>query len=343
MPSLKFDQIAQQIQEQKLSPVYLLWGEEDYYIDRLTEIFENQILDPMQKEFDFSLFFGQDLKGKEPGLKGVIAQCKQFPVMSPLRLTIIKEAQNIDRWEPLENYLQKPLENTTLVLCYKHKKPDKRKSFYKLIEKNGVTFESAPIKEKDLSGWITQYLKQAGYNIAQEALMMLTETMGTNLNLLSNELNKLFVNLPQGSTITDDHIETYIGINKEYNVFTLEKAISGRNFIETRKICEFIRRNPKDFPAPLILIQFYRLFARTIQIHDFLRKGTPHQEWAVRLGVNPFFIQQYEATASRYNYRDCAHILNIIHSYDLKSKGVDADLTPEDWVDEITTRILYAC
>lgn len=343
MPSLKFDQIVQQIQNHRFAPVYLLWGEEDYYIDQLTGMFEDKILDPSQKDFDMSIFFGQDIKGKEPGLKGVMALCKQFPVMSPIRITIIKEAQNIDRWEPLELHLQKPLENSILVLCYKHKKPDKRKSFYKLIEKVGVTFEATPIKEKDMPVWIGSFLKNAGYGITQEALALMTETLGTNLNLLTNELNKLLINLPKGSMITDDHIEKYIGINKEYNVFTLEKAIASRNMNETRRICEFIRKNPKDFPTPLILIQLYRLFSRIVQVHDFMRHSTPRSEWAPRLGINPYFIQQYETAATRYSYRDSAHILSLIKQYDLKSKGVDANLSTEDWVDELTSRILYAC
>lgn len=343
MPSLKYEQVVEQIRSRKFAPVYLLWGEEDYFIDRIVELFETRVLDDMQKEFDFSVTYGLDLKGKEPGLKGLMAHCKQFPVMSPLQLVIIKEAQTIDRWEALENYLQKPVETTVLVICFKHKKPDKRKSFYKLIEKTGVSYESAPIKEKDLNGWVSRYLQDAGYSVSPEALMLLSETMGTNLNLITNELEKLFINLPKGSLITEDHIETYIGINKEYNVFTLEKAVSARNAAETRKICTYVRQNPKDFPPPLILIQFYRLFSKVVQIHAFLRSGTPRTEWAARLGINPYFIRQYETAASLYSYRDTAHILNIIKQYDLKSKGVDANMDPEAWIDEFITRVLYAC
>ena len=144
MPIPDITPIANQIKTGKLSPVYLLWGEEDYFIDQLTDLFENHVLDEMQKEFDFSVYFAPDLKSKEPGLQGVMANCKRFPVIAPFQLIIIKEAQGIDTWEPIEDYLQHPVSTTVLVLIHKHKKIDKRKSVFKLISKIGVSFESSP-------------------------------------------------------------------------------------------------------------------------------------------------------------------------------------------------------
>lgn len=341
MPNQTFAQISQQIRSGKLSPVYLLWGEEDYYIDKLCLQFEH-VLDDMQKEFDYSLFYGQDLKSKEPGLKGVMANCKRFPVLAPFQIVIIKEAQAIDRWDPLEDYLQSPISSTCLVICHKHKKIDKRKSVFKQLEKIGVCFESAPLKEKDFAPWISNHIKENGYQIQSPALALLCESIGSNLNQIANELEKIFINLPQGSMITEDHIQAHIGINKEYNVFTLEKALGNRDSAESRKICNYMISNPKDTPIQLILIQLYRFFSKIIQIHDFSRRGIPRSEWASKMAVPPFFLNQYENGARMYNYRETAHILHIIKEYDLKSKGVESSLAFEDLLNELCFRILFA-
>ncbi len=341
MPAQTYNQIIQQIQSRKLAPVYLLWGEEDYYIDKLAAGFE-QLLDETQKEFDFSLCYGQDLKNKEPGLKGVIANCKRFPVMSPFQVVVIKEAQAIDRWDPLEDYLQKPIPSTCLVICHKHKKIDKRKQVFKLIEKTGVSFESAPLKEREFAPWISTYIQERGYQIQPSALALLCETTGSNLNQVTNELEKLFINLSEGSTINDDHIQEHIGINKEYNVFTLEKALGARNPVLVRKICNYMGENPKDAPMPLILIQLYRFFSKIILLHDFIRHRLPRSEWASRLGVAPFFLGQYETGARMYTYRETARILHLLKEFDLKSKGVDCNLEPPALLDELSFRILHA-
>lgn len=342
MPAQTFAQISQQIKSAKLAPVYLLWGEEDYYIDKLTAQFE-QTLDDMQKEFDFSVFYGQDLKSKEPGLKGVIANCKRFPVMAPFQMIIVKEAQVIDRWDSVEDYLQKPIPTTCLVLCHKHKKIDKRKAVFKLIDKVGMSFESAPLKDKDFAPWISNHIAENGYKITAQALGLLCESIGSNLNQIANELQKIFVNLPQGSEINEDHIHDHIGIDKEYNVFTLEKALGARNPVQTKKICLYMAGNPKNAPLPLIMIQLYRFFSKIIQIHDLARRGTPRSEWSAALGVPPFFLAQYEGGARAYSYKETAFILHLLKEYDLKSKGVESTLEPADLLDELCFRILHAC
>ncbi|MCM1530940.1 MAG: DNA polymerase III subunit delta [Bacteroides sp.] len=343
MPTLKYADLVKQLRSQKPAPVYLLWGEEDFYIDRIEKIFETELLDDMQKEFDYSVYFGQDLKAKEPGLRGVIANCKRFPVMAPFQLILVKEAQAIDRWEAVEEYLQKPVESTVLVFCHKHKKIDKRKSVFKLFDKAGVCFESAPLKDKDYMPWIEGYLKENGYGVQPQALALLSESLGGSLNMIANELNKLFVNLPQGTAITEDHVEQFVGINKEYNPFALEKALAMRDLVGCRKICNHIKQNPKDFPLPPLMAIIYRLYARIIQVHSLKGRGTPRNEWAATLGVNPYFMGQYETAASRYSYRETAAILQIVKTYDLKSKGYGGNLSHEAFIDELCFRLLHAC
>ena len=343
MPTLKYAELVKQLRsKEKPKPVYLLWGEEDFYIDQIEKIFENELLDDMQKEFDYSVCFGQDLKGRE-GLEAVISHCRQYPVMAPFQLIIVKEAQAIDRWDAVEEYLQKPVDSTVLVFSHKHKKIDKRKSIFKLFEKAGVCFESAPLKDKDYMPWIESYLKENGYGVQPQALALLSDSLGGNLNMIANELAKLFVNLPQGTVINEDHVEQYVGINKEYNPFALEKALAMRDVVSCRKICNHIRQNPKEFPLPPLMAIIYRLYARIIQLHSLKGRGTPRNEWAAILGVNPYFLGQYETAATRYSYRETAAILQIVKTYDLKSKGYGGNLAHDAFIDELCFRLLHAC
>ena len=342
MPIPDITPIENQVKSGKLAPVYLLWGEEDYFIDKLTEFFEKNVLDEMQKEFDFSICFAPDLKSKESGLKGVMADCKRFPVMAPFQVVIIKEAQSIDRWEPVEDYLQNPVPTTVLVLVHKHKKIDKRKSVFKLISKIGVSFESSPLKDSEYSGWTAQYLKSHGYGITPPALNLLTESLGQNLNLIANEMEKFFINLAKGSLITEEEVEKYIGINKEYNIFKLGDALFARDPSRTRKLCIYARSHTKDFPAQLVIPYLYKQFAKVLIIHHARDRHLPVDEVARNTGIMPYFLKQYENAANAYAYKDTSRILRILLEYDAKSKGVDADMETPDLIDELCFRILHA-
>ena len=303
---------------------------------------ENEPHKEADKAFDFNVCFAPDLKNKEPGLKGIIADCKRFPVMAPFQLVIIKEAQSIENWAPIEDYLQHPVPTTVLVLVHKHKKIDKRKSVFKQIAKVGVSFESAPLKDSEYGTWVAQYLKQHGYSIAPQNLALLTESLGQNLNLIANELEKFFINLPPGSAISDDDIEKYIGINKDYNVFKLGDALFSRDPVRTRKLCIYARKHPKEFPVQLIIPQLYKQFAKVLQVHDARIRQIPASDLARSMGINPYFLRQYEGAANTYAYKETSRILNTLLQYDAKSKGVDADIASPDLIDELCFRILHA-
>ena len=341
MPVPDISPIENQIKTKKLAPVYLLWDEEDYFIDRLADLFENHALDENDKAFDFSLYFAPDLKSKEPGLKGVMADCKRFPAMAPFQLIIIKEAQSIDHWEPIEDYLQHPVSTTVLVLIHKHKKIDKRKNVFKQIAKIGVSFESSPLKDSEYGTWVAQYLKQHGYNISPQPLALLTESLGQNLNLIANELEKFFINLPKGSTITEDEIEKYIGINKDYNVFRFGDALFARDPIWTRKLCNYARKHPKDFPLQLVIPQLYKQFSKVLLVHHARNKNTPMAELARNMGINPYFLRQYESAANRYAYKETSAVLRLLLRYDARAKGIGFSMESADLLDELSFRILH--
>ena len=200
----------------KYKPVYLLTGEENYYIDVVSDYFEEHVIDPSLRDFDQTVVYGRDVD-----MATVISTTKRYPMMSPIHLVIVKEAQDIDirQWERLVAYLEQPSPQSVLVLCYRHKKFDKRTAVYKAIDKAGVVYESPRIYDNQVPAWIVREVSAHGYNIGDKAAAMLAEYLGTDLGKIANELSKLYPLLPPNGAITEQLIEEQIGISKDYNVF----------------------------------------------------------------------------------------------------------------------------
>lgn len=341
--TIKHTDILKQIRDKQFAPVYFLWGDEEYYIDLLAEAFDTQVLDEAQKDFDYAVFYGQDVKKKETDLPTIISYCKRYPVMAPCQLIVVKEAQQIDRWDALEAYLKQPVSTTVLVFCYKYKKIDRRKSIFKQIEKAGVLYEATRLKDAQFAAWISGYLQEKGLGIGTQALGVLSESLENNLRLAANELDKLVLNLPAGTEVDGDHIERYIGINKEYNVFVLNRALAEGQWIKVRKIVNYLKKHLNEQPLMLILPQLYKYFSKVMLFHA-LQGKMGGGDLAARLGVPPYFLSEYAACARRYSYAHTARILSMLKTYDLRSKGVDSGSIndPEGILEDVVYRITHA-
>lgn len=341
---IKHIDILSQIKERQFAPVYFLWGEEEYYIDMLTQAFDTQVLDETQKDFDYSVFYGQDVKKKETDLPTIMACCKRYPVISPCQLVVVREAQLIDRWEALEAYLKQPVATTVLVFCYKYKKIDKRKGVFKLIEKTGVLYEAAKLKDAKFASWIAAYLQEKGLRIGHTALGLLSESLENNLRLAANELDKLVLNVPAGTEVHEDHIERYIGINKEYNVFVLNRALAYGEWSKVRKIVNYLKKHLNEQPLMMILPQLYKYFSKVMLYHA-LQGRLGGSDLAARLGVPPYFLNEYADCAQRYSYAHTARILSMLKVYDLRSKGVDSGSIndAEGILEDVIYRITHGC
>lgn len=342
--TVKHTDILRQIKERQFAPVYFLWGEEEYYIDMLTQAFDTQVLDETQKDFDYSVFYGQDVKKKETDLPTIMAYAKRYPVMSPCQLIVVREAQLIDRWDALEAYLKQPIATTVLVFCYKYKKIDKRKSIFKLIEKTGVLYEAVKLKDAQFASWISVYLQEKGLKIGNTALGLLSESLENNLRLAANELDKLVLNLPAGTEVNEDHIERYIGINKEYNVFVLNRALAYGEWSKVRKIVNYLKKHLNEQPLMLILPQLYKYFSKVMLFHA-LQGRAGGADLAARLGVPPYFLGEYADCARRYSYAHTARILSMLKVYDLRSKGVDSGSVNdgEGILEDVIYHITHGC
>ncbi|MBL7891173.1 MAG: DNA polymerase III subunit delta [Bacteroidia bacterium] len=326
--NMEFQQIMTDLKKKVYHPVYFLMGEEPYFIDAISDHIERNILDEGEKEFNQSVLYGRDVD-----VLSVISAAKRFPMMSDLQVVIVKEAQNIrdlvgrDKGEdtkhkhPFLTYIENPQKSTLLVICYKYKKLDMRTSLGKNIAKHAVVFESKKLYDNKVPDWIGNYLKGKNYSISPPACIMLAEYLGTDLSRIVNELDKLMISLPEKSEITVDHIQTNIGISKDYNSFELQNALGRKDVLKANRIVNYFAANDKDHPLVVSISTLYGYFSKLLTYHFLPDKSKPIA--AAALGVHPFFLIDYEKAAKLYPPLKLKAIISDLREYDLKSKGVN--------------------
>jgi DNA polymerase-3 subunit delta len=335
--------ILKDIKNRKYKPLYLLHGEEPYFIDLVSNYIEHSLLPEAEKGFNQTVVYGKDTE-----IMAVLNAAKRYPMMADYQVVLVKEAQDM-KWgkdddgkksiDPLLSYLENPLPSTILVFCYKYGKFDKRKKTYKAIEKNGLVFESAPLYDSKIPAWIEGYISDKGYKINQQASAMLSEYLGNDLSKIANELEKLMLNVSAGQEITLKHIHDNIGISKEYNVFELQTALSKKDAFKVNQIINYFEANPKANPIVLVLGNLNNYFSKVLAYHYV--KDKSQQNLARELGVNPYFVKDYEQAGRSYSYQKTMQIISYLREYDLKSKGVESNAPHGELMKELMFKILH--
>jgi len=326
--------IINDIKQGNIKPIYFLMGEEPYYIDKLTEYIENNILTEEEKGFNQMVLYGKDVT-----VEDIVANAKRYPMMADRQVVIVKEAQELSRTiEKLESYAENPQTTTVLVIAYKYKTLDKRKKVTKVIDKNGLIFESKKLYDNQVGDWIKRVLSGKGYSIEPKGAAMLVEFLGNDLSKISNELDKLAIVLPKGSTITPKLIEDNIGISKDYNVFELRKAIGEKDQLKAYKIADYFAQNPKDNPLVMTVGLVFGFFTQLLQYHGIKDKNPANV--AKMLRVNPYFLKDYDIALRNYTMRKVSGIVATLREIDVKSKGVGANALPQsDLLREMLVKI----
>ncbi len=327
-------QIVADIRNGNIKPIYFLFGEEPYYIDKISQFIEKNVLTEEEKGFNQMVLYG-----KEASIDEIVSNAKRYPMMAERQVVIVKEAQELSRTiEQLVDYAENPQPTTVLVLCYKYKKLDKRKKLYKSLGKHGVLFESKKLYENQVSEWLRKVLHGKGYSISHKAAIVLVEYLGTDLSRISNELDKLTLVLPKESQITPADIEEHIGISKDYNNFELKKAIGERNVLKAIRIVNYFAQNPKDNPFVLTVSLLHNFFSQLLQYHG-LNDHSP-KNVASALRVNPYFVGEYQIAAKNYPMKKVSSIISHLREMDLKGKGVGATAIPQsDLLKELMVKI----
>ncbi len=338
---LSHDQLLHSFKAGKFPPILFMQGEEPYYLDNLTHWLEKNALPEEQQGFNQTVLYGRDVNA------GVIINAsRRFPMMFTHQLVLIKEAQNLNEKE-LENllpYFNKPLTSTVLAFAYKGKVLDRRKKVFKALEeqaKLGKAVIFTSIKEKDylLDKWIANYVASQGFKINPETAVVMAEYLGNNLEKIANELSKLAINIPLGSTITTELIEKYIGISRDYNIFELQNAIGKKDIFKAYQIANYFAESPKasNFSMAMCISNLYQLFNRLYIVHYHPGSSVETLQKLMGLG-NSYFVKDYLNFARNYTLPKVKRSIATLLEYDLKAKGLGSTETEDG---ELLKEMIY--
>jgi DNA polymerase-3 subunit delta len=312
---MSVEKIITEWKKQSFKPVYWLEGEEEYFIDKAVEFAEQHILSEGEASFNLTVFYGKDANWPD-----VINACRRYPMFAERQVVLLKEAQQMRDVEKLESYMENPLHSTVLVVSYKEKKLDARKKFAKLIKEKGVLLTTKKIYDNQLPEWTQNLLETKGLTITQKGLALLIDHIGNDLTRIENEVDKICVNLGKRTSITEDDIENFIGVSKEYNVFELQSALAAKDLARGIRIIQYFEANPKAAPIQLVLPSLYSFFSKVFMI--FGAGTTDEKTIASNIGVNPYFMKEYMLAARMYSYPGVEKALLLLHHYNLKAVGV---------------------
>ncbi len=323
MPS-KPEAVLNDIQSGKYAPIYFLQGEEPYFIDLISDYIERNAIPEHEKGFNQIILYG-----KEAPMSAILNNARRFPMMADRQVVIVKEAQNIPDLGKeggdalLLNYIQNPLPSTILVFAYKYKNLDGKRKIAKELEKLAIVVKSEKVAEWKLTAWIEDYIKGKGHKIDNKTATLLADSIGNNLEVVTNEIGKMLINFTGPTTIEPWHIHQFIGINKDYNNFELTRAIGVKDVIKANKIINYFGQNPKGHPLIPMVSLLFNYFSKIAMVHGNPNKG--EGELARTLGVNPYFIKEYKGAARYYQLGKVIDCLGYVKEADLRSKGVDTN------------------
>ena len=319
---MPIDKIIAEWQKGLFKPVYWLEGEEEYFIDKIVNYAEHHILPENESAFNLSIFYGRDASWTD-----VINTCRRYPMFAERQVVLLKEAQQMRDVEKLEAYVENPLHSTVFVVSYKNKKVDGRTKFARVLKEKGVLVSTKKIYDNQLPEWIKDLVESKGLSISAKGLALLADHIGNDLTRIENELEKITVNLGKRKTISEEDIEEFVGVSKEFNVFELQSAFAKKDLSKAIRIIQYFEANPKAAPIQLILPSLYGFFSKVFMV--FGANTTDEKAIAAAIGVNPFFSKEYIQASRVYSYQEVENAILLLHRYNLRSIGVN-DIGTED-------------
>jgi DNA polymerase III subunit delta len=312
---MKAEKIISDLKKGAFHPVYWLEGDEEYFIDTIIRFAEENILNESEASFNQTVFYGRDADWAS-----VINACRRYPMFAERQVVIIKEAQSMKDVEKLEGYIEKPLSSTLLFIAYKGKKVDGRTKLAKLLKDKTVLYTSKKLYENELPEWTSQLVSSKGFTINNKALSLLIDHIGNDLSRISNEVDKMVLNLAGRKNITEDDIEQFVGISKEFNVFELQDALGKRDFYKAIRIANYFEHNPKAGPLQLIFPSLYGFFSKVQMVYGATGN---EKSLAAQIGISEWKIREYINAAKKYDPHAVEKNILLLNQYNLKSIGID--------------------
>ena len=314
-----FETIMRDLKAGQYAPVYVLMGEESYYIDRITDYIAQHALREEERDFNQTVVFGADVSAGQ-----VADLARRFPMMAERQVVIVKEAQNIKNWDRLEAYFEKPQLTTVLVLAYKNGTIDGRKKVVAKAQKCGVVFESKKKRDYELPAFIEGYLKTLQCTIDNKSSQMIADHIGADLSRLTSELDKVVMSLPENDRrITPEVVEHQIGVSKDFNGYELRSAIANRDILKANRIVKYFDSNPKSGSAFMLIPLLFSYF-QNLMIAYYSPNRTNENEVAKWLDLrNGWAAREYVLGMRNYSGVKVMQIIDKIRETDAKSKGLD--------------------
>jgi len=317
----QFQTLQAELDQKEYHPIYLLEGEESYFVRQIVERIEEEILTPAEKGFNFSVHYGNEINPDQ-----IIAASKRFPMMAQKQVIIIKEAQQIRMLDKLIPYVEDPLDSTVLVLVYSNKKLNKNSKLGRALKKHKV-FTSSKLYDNQVMPWLSGLIRQYNLSADDRIVQLLYNAVGNDLSKLKGELDKIKANLGERTHIELGDLEKNLGVHREYNVFEFQKALGMRNFQKAMTIARFFGNNPKDNPLTVIITLLFNYFKKVHTIH--FQKTTNPGAIASAIGMSPYFVDEYIRAAQVYPPMKVQSVISILSEYDLKMKGINASKVSE--------------
>lgn len=319
---MSIDSVITGWQKGTFKPIYWLEGEEEYYIDKAIDYAEHRILNESEASFNLTVFYGRDVAWAD-----VVNACRRYPMFAERQVVILKEAQQMRDVEKLEGYIENPLTSTVFVVSYKDKKIDGRTKFAKLLKEKGVFITTKKIYDNQLPEWVQELLQTKGLTISPKGLALFVDHIGNDLSRIENEITKISVNLGKRKTITEEDIEEFVGVSKDFNVFELQSALARKDLAKAIRIIQYFEANPKAAPIQLVLPSLYGFFSKVFMVFG---AGTFDEKTVAGIiGVNAFFVKDYVQAAKVYDFQGTERILLLLHRYNLKSIGISSPGTSD--------------
>tara|TARA_Y100000589_G_C27186963_1_gene643118 strand:- start:1148 stop:2152 length:1005 start_codon:yes stop_codon:yes gene_type:complete len=334
---LKYNEAIQSINNSQYFPVYFLQGENTHYIDEITKLLIDKVLDESERDFNQTIFYG-----KETTVDQIIDAARRYPVMSSYQLIIVKEAQHLNRvFDKFEGYFKDPVPTTILVFNFKNKKLDKRKAVGKLLSQRKFIIDLDAIKDYQIPEWVLSCAKKHQLKMDQKASILISEFLGNDLSSIDSTLQKLKLLISSNQIVDVDIVQQHVGFSKDFNLFELQNAIAAKNIQKANFIAKHFAHNPKNYPLVLTLGNLYSFFTKLMKYHFYVNQLS-NTQLAAKVGVNPYFLKQYEQASRNYSKGKLAKIFGYLRDYDLMSKGVgNSSVKDDEILKEMIFKIMH--
>ncbi len=330
-----FKKIIQSLEKKEYAPVYLIDGEETFYMDVLTEYFEDKILQPAERDFNLIVLYGKDVEWSD-----VVNACRRFPMFAERQVVILKDAAQTKGFNELAGYLENPSPTTIFLIENRFKKADGRGKVVKYAKEKGVYFTSNKIRDEQVPAWIQAYSRDTGFAVGERESQILATYLGNDLQKIVNEIQKVRINVPDEPALTAEMIQKYIGISREYNVFEFPETLTNGNKDKLYRMLSYFVANPKSSPMPLIIGSFYNHFSKIYQAYSLA--GAPEKEVASALGTYPNRVRQIMATAQQHSRFKIENCLMLLGKYSTKAVGIDSTANDRELLKEMIGKMELA-